>query len=551
MSRLWLLWASLLCVCALHSVAIQPEGLGTEEYPYQVDSLENLQWITENTDCWTSWFLQTQDIEAIETMYWNTGAGLMTIGYYNSGSDYCKFRGNYNGMNHTISNLYINCPTTTDVGLFGTTQDAVISDLSLSNVSIHGGSYTGGIIGYSTTTAIQNCSVTGLVIGSGDKVGGMIGVANSTGPIQNCWTDTVVYGNGYVGALLGFSWGATVMNCHALGATHGTGDRVGGLIGTTSNSAITTQCWATGSVDSDGAYNGGLVGNVYNSSVSCCWANCTISGPSHTGGLIGISNGAISECYSIGSVFGGFSTGGLAGFLYGNSVSRCFSTCNVFSSANDSGGLIGCSSNASTVINCYATGNVESESYCAAGLVGSNSGSTIENCYCTGSVSCTDTPCGLVSYRNRDTVSNSFWNTETSGLFDSSGGMGIISAQMRSSNTFTTFGWDFINETTNGTSDYWTINPMANNGFPRLSWQIPPSIESPLNLSIAISNSSVHLSWSDVPNASFYKLYESCDCNAAFPEEWDIVENHLTSTDWTSNEQTAVRKFFRVIAIAE
>jgi hypothetical protein len=43
---------------------IQPEGTGTEADPNQVATLDNLLWISTNSDSWDCWFLQTANIDA-------------------------------------------------------------------------------------------------------------------------------------------------------------------------------------------------------------------------------------------------------------------------------------------------------------------------------------------------------------------------------------------------------------------------------------------------------------------------------------------------------
>lgn len=57
----------LLCCIVLSGDGIQPQGVGTENSPYLVESLDNLLWITTNQDSWNSHFLQTSNIDASET----------------------------------------------------------------------------------------------------------------------------------------------------------------------------------------------------------------------------------------------------------------------------------------------------------------------------------------------------------------------------------------------------------------------------------------------------------------------------------------------------
>jgi len=67
------------------------------------------------------------------------------------------------------------------------------------------------------------------------------------------------------------------------------------------------------------------------------------------------------------------------------------------------------------------------------------------------------------------TVTASFWDTETSGLTTSAGGTGIPTALMQMESTFTSAGWDFADETENGTEDIWWI--LDGRDYPRLWWE--------------------------------------------------------------------------------
>ena len=62
----------------------------------------------------------------------------------------------------------------------------------------------------------------------------------------------------------------------------------------------------------------------------------------------------------------------------------------------------------------------------------------------------------------------SFWDTETSKQVESYGGTGLPTSEMQDINTYLGVGWDFVDETANGTDDIWTM-PDAN--YPRLTWE--------------------------------------------------------------------------------
>jgi len=214
---------------------------------------------------------------------------------------------------------------------------------------------------------------------------------------------------------------------------------------------------------------GGLAGrNV--GTVSKSYSIGSVSGDYPIGGLVGGNDGTVSKCYSTGSVSGINFVGGLVGGNIGGTVSNCYSTSSV-TSGDCAGGLVG--QNAGTISNSYSTGSV-SGSYPIGGLVGYNVG-TVSNSYSTGAVSGSSYVRGLIGYNNEGTVSNSFWDNETSGCSTSDGGTGKTTAQMKTKTTFTDAGWDFVN--------IWDIYSGFNSGYPFLAWQYSPPTVVPLSAS--------------------------------------------------------------------
>ncbi len=191
------------------------------------------------------------------------------------------------------------------------------------------------------------------------------------------------------------------------------------------------------------------------------------------GGLAGVNSGVIADCYTTGSINGPNSPtgGGLVGENYSGTISSSYSTCAVVAD-HDAGGLVGYNYSGS-IDNTYATGSVTctdtSDSW--GGLVGSNVGS-ISNSYATGTIdNASFAGAGGFCGQNTGTISNCFWNTETSGTTTSAGGAGLTTAQMQTRRIFTDAGWDFDQESANGTDDIWGMNLTDNNGLPFLSLQ--------------------------------------------------------------------------------
>jgi hypothetical protein len=98
--------------------------------------------------------------------------------------------------------------------------------------------------------------------------------------------------------------------------------------------------------------------------------------------------------------------------------------------------------------------------------------------------------------RNEGTVSNSFWDIETSGLKTSDGGTGKTTAEMKNVRTYTDLTWskglespwDFVGNPYNdkGNEDVWDIKPNINDGYPYLVAIIfPPTPQTPAALTPA------------------------------------------------------------------
>jgi len=174
-------------------------------------------------------------------------------------------------------------------------------------------------------------------------------------------------------------------------------------------------------------------------------------------------------------ITGHYQVGGLVGWCASSTINKCFTTGSV-SGSDAIGGLIGWYRQTLTLTNSYSRASV-SGGTTVGGLMGTlfyGSSATVSNCYSTGAVSGTSSIGGLVGYdRNPtwSTVTNCFWDTQTSGQASSAAGTGKTTVEMKSSDLYLSFGWDFQDETDNGSNDYWTINSSDNTGYPALSWQ--------------------------------------------------------------------------------
>jgi len=341
-----LLFYPILCIYAQFA-----GGNGTIADPYQIATAEHLNNIRNYR---TFNFIQTADID-LNIPPFNQGEGWVRIG---SGGN--EFTGAYDGNNFAIENLYINRPISGQVdGLFATTQNAVLKNISLENVNITGRIVVGGLVGISGFTQFINCYVDGMITGH-NNVGGLAGTYCSDSTMNHCLSNCTITGRSFIGGLVGDCNQSTIDSCYSVGVINGT------------NAAN---------------YVGGLVGYVHQGSVNNCYSAVDLNGWSCIGGLIGyVYYSEVTNSFSIGSV------------VYTNP-------------GKDPLRMLG----------------------------------------------------GLIGLRTESIVSNSYWNTETSGQSSSDGGSGRTTEQMTypyALNTYTD--WDF---NTIWASDE---NYTSNYGYPYL-----------------------------------------------------------------------------------
>lgn len=201
-----------------------PSGDGTTNNPYEITNLQDLLFLSDNSDYWGYYYIQTDNIDASETTTWNNGAGWDPIGE----SPIDCFLGIYNGNNYNISNLYINRPEESYCGLFASANQGSIVDLALTNVNITGGGSVGGLCGYSRNDHIINgCYVTGTINGN-DTIGGLVGY--TAGNVDSSYTSVSITGNTSVGGLIGCVNSASINNSYAIHNIQAIGS-TGGLFG--------------------------------------------------------------------------------------------------------------------------------------------------------------------------------------------------------------------------------------------------------------------------------------------------------------------------------
>jgi len=484
---------TIITLAAGSALGVYSGGTGEPNDPYQIADANDLLDLAGTIADYNKCFILTADID-VEGQVFTTAIIAM-----DTSSDYdfqgTAFTGTFDGNGHRITNFAIDGGSNKYLGLFGyINTGASVKNLGLENCAVSGGSgssltgsaYVGGLVGHIEYGSISDCYSTGSVSGSSDSqvVGGLVG-DSLYGSISNCYSTGAVSGSSHVGGLVGSNGGGIISSCYSTGAVICGSDyyyisRVGGLVG--SNVGIISNCYSTGAVSISGSSGsqdvGGLAGlNVVN--ISNCYSTGTVSGSGSwdVGGLVGYNSyGNISDCYSTGVVTGGDNSGyvgGLVGFSKDSSnrtvsIINCYST-GAVSGSSSVGGLVGYKE-WGIISNCYSTGSVtgRDDSWGVGGLVGSNVGG-ISNCYSTGTASGDRLVGGLVGYNEGSSISHCYY-LDTSGP-DNGYGTPLPDEEMKQQGSFV--GWDFTNETANGTNDYWR---MCVDGvdYPRLNWESIP-----------------------------------------------------------------------------
>ncbi|MHC4084308.1 MAG: GLUG motif-containing protein [Planctomycetota bacterium] len=412
------------CLLASPARAQYGGGKGEPDNPHLISEPWHMNAIGANPDDWGDHFKLTNDIDLGDY----TGTSFNIIG---SGWN-APFTGTFDGNGFRILNFTYG-PTSTDdyKAIFGMVNapDAEIKNLGLIGPDVTGGdNHSAALVARLVDGAISNCYVEDGSVSGGDFTGGLVA---------------------------DISWYGIMIKCHAATSVSGNW-AVGGLVGI--NNGILTNCYAAGGVYGDNEI-GGLVGRNEQ------------------------DNGTISDCYSSGNVEGNTDVGGLVGCNNGGTILSCYAVGDATGNSGYAGGFIGAnngySANQGIISNCYAIGDVLGNAVFAGGFAGSNMAlppvdAIISKCYSIGSVN-GDTIFGGFLGWNNGTVEVSFWDKETSGLTSgvgtgsSSGFTGETRSAMQTAGTFTSAGWDFIWEDTNGSNDIWAI--CDGGDYPKLTWQ--------------------------------------------------------------------------------
>ena len=160
-----------------------------------------------------------------------------------------KFTGVFDGDGYTISNLMINQPSEANVGLFGFVEGGTVKNVGVRSGSINGGTRVGAIVGRTMYATILNCFSKANVVAATNDCGGLVGMVNNS----------------------------TIKNCYTWGSVSASGESIGGLFGSVNRSIdISTGC---------------IVEN--------CYTTASVTGPRYTGTVIGYDESRAGSQYAV------------------------------------------------------------------------------------------------------------------------------------------------------------------------------------------------------------------------------------------------------------
>lgn len=296
------------------------------------------------------------------------------------GDENNPFTGKLDGLSFNIFGLNISNENNKYTGLFGHTNNAVIGFFNLisgktGETDIHGGQYTGSLIGYAENTTIKAVTSTLDVQGQND-VGGLVGHAENS-KFLNVLNTGTVQGTQNVGGIVGSMDGGTlgvgedqtpagnqtINMSHNLGKVTGdsnVGGLVGSAIGSEDNKVVIGGIHSTDSPEEsdrnalynnaavEGKYNvGGIVGSMENTTVQNVQNNGEIQATGSIGGTYKYHTDHQQNEFGNATVQVA-NAGGIAGIAINSRIQNAFNQGNVMSAQKDDyytagnvGGIVG------------------------------------------------------------------------------------------------------------------------------------------------------------------------------------------------------------------
>ena len=338
--------------------------------------------------------------------YWNGGAGWTPIGTWSS-----HFATTFDGGGYKLSNLHVSASTTADDsntdlgGLFGAIgSSGTVRNLGLEDVDV-------------TVSSTQEDSIYAGAL-AGENGGTVIGVW-STGSVEgsagrngNAWV--------FAGGLVGRNETGSVIRASYSKASASAKGRIATSGGSTTDQG--TQATAGGLV---GRNKGTIAASFATGSATADHRSQSLQGyRGIAGGLVGINSAPITASYA-----------------RGNTAVKMASQPGSYSGRGRVGGLVGENKSSGTITASFSTGSMTWE-----GGVGTDRG-------------------GLVGL-NAGTVTNSYWDTDTSGRPSSAAGTGKTTTELQTPTAYGTgssiyASWNVNVDGVTGNDDPWEFGTAS------------------------------------------------------------------------------------------
>ena len=224
-------------------------GEGTAESPFIIKTAADLNELASTSADWAS------------DVYVRLDADITLTGSFpgiaSKGSPY---KGHFNGNSHVVKGASVNgtsfgMPT----GFFNAIDGAEISGLGLTDLSVSGTTFTGGLVGYAYSGTVSRCFTAGNVSATSICVGGLVGENHAA--ISDCYSIAAVTtaDDNVAGGLVGKNKGS-VKNTYASGEVKAS-NYAGGLVGANYGTVVSSTSFNPAVTAGNGNYAGRFGGN--------------------------------------------------------------------------------------------------------------------------------------------------------------------------------------------------------------------------------------------------------------------------------------------------
>ncbi|MDY0276569.1 MAG: InlB B-repeat-containing protein [Acholeplasma sp.] len=229
--------------------------------------------------------------------------------YYAIGTSANPFKGDFDG-NNILMNVAIENSSDDYQGIFGyASAKSTFSNINLKGY-VKGNDFTGLLIGYNLGTA-NSVMINDAIVTGNDNVGLAFGYSNNQ--LTNISTKGKVIGGSFVGGIVGYSNNAKISASYFMGTIEASGGFVGGVIGRADSAVELESTFAHGSIKAlSGNYVGGFSG-YFSGAMINSYATMNVLGGNYVGGIVGYNNGNISDVYYSGELKANNTVGGVAG----------------------------------------------------------------------------------------------------------------------------------------------------------------------------------------------------------------------------------------------